>query len=114
MHELSIALSMIDEVLEQAKKHGGVQVTAVHVRVGAFSGVHKDALEFSYAAASEDSPLRGSRLVIEEVPIVVYCWQCHAERTLQSFQQLHCPKCNTPVHDIRQGQELEITALEVA
>ena len=114
MHELSIALSMIDEVLEQAKKHGGVQVTAVRVKVGVFSGVHKDALEFSYAAASENTPLKGSRLVIEEVPIVVYCRQCRAERTLESFQQLRCPQCDAPIHDIRQGRELEITALEVA
>src|SRR5437867_3754582 len=114
MHELSIALSMIDGVLEHAKQHGDAHVEAVHLKLGAFSGVDRDALEFSYGVACEGTPLQGSRLVIEQTPIVIFCSGCGVERTLPSVQPMCCPKCQEPAYDVRGGRELEITALEIS
>ena len=114
MHELSIALSMIEGVLEEAHKQGDVHVEVVHLKLGPFSGVDKDALEFSYGIACEGTPLEGSHLAVEQVPILIYCPTCDAERVLPSLQQLYCPSCRTPAGDIRGGRELEITALEVS
>jgi Zn finger protein HypA/HybF involved in hydrogenase expression len=34
MHELSIALSMIEQIEEEAEKHGGGIVEVVYVRIG--------------------------------------------------------------------------------
>lgn len=114
MHELSIALCLIEGVLAEAEKQGGVHVEAVRVKVGVLSGVDKDALEFSYGVACEETPLEGTRLVIEESPAIIYCPACDAERILPSIQRLCCPECQTPARDIRGGRELEIIALEVA
>lgn len=114
MHELSIALSIIDGVLEHAKKQGDVHVEAVHLKLGTSSGVDKDALEFSYGIACEGTPLEGSRLVIEQVPIIMYCPTCNSKRSIPSPQQLHCPECHCPALDVRGGRELEITALEIS
>ncbi|HYR42020.1 MAG TPA: hydrogenase maturation nickel metallochaperone HypA [Terriglobia bacterium] len=65
MHELSIALSLVDLGIEEAERRG-VLVVAVHVRLGALSGVVRDALELSYQVAAEGTPLEHSRLVIQE------------------------------------------------
>ena len=113
MHELSIALSLIEGVLEEVKKQGGVHVEAVHLKLGAFSGVDKDALEFSYGIACEGTPLAGSRMVIEQIPVVIFCPSCGTERIVASMLQLCCPDCQTPTGNIVRGRELEITALEV-
>jgi hydrogenase nickel incorporation protein HypA/HybF len=114
MHELSIALSLVDGVLAEVTRQGDVQVEAVHLKLGVFSGVDKNALEFAYGIACEDTPLQGSRLIIEEVPILMLCPTCGGERTVPSAQQLCCPDCQTPAEEILHGQELEITALEVS
>src|SRR4051812_19663096 len=114
MHELSIALSMIEGVLAEVKRQGDVHVEAVHLKVGVFSGVDKDALEFYYGVACEGTHLQGSRLVIEEVPILMHCPTCAGERTVSSVQHLSCPDCQTPATEILRRQELEITALEVS
>jgi hydrogenase nickel incorporation protein HypA/HybF len=114
MHELSIAVSMIEGVLEEVKRQGDVHVEAVHMKLGAFSGVDRSALEFSYGVACEGTVLEGSRLVIEEVPILMHCPTCEGERTVASAQQLCCPDCQTPAAELLSGQELEITALEVS
>ena len=72
MHELSIAMSIVDAAVEESQRRG-VQVSAVHLRLGALSGVVKDALLFSYEVACQDTPLEGSQLIVEEVPVIVFC-----------------------------------------
>lgn len=112
MHELSIAMGIVDAALDEAKQRG-VQVTAVHLRLGALSGVVKDALLFSYEVACQDTPLQGSRLIVEDVPVAVFCPQCNEKRVLLSVQSFTCPECNAPTMNILQGKELEVFALEV-
>jgi len=55
----------------------------------------------------------GSSLIIEEVPIEVYCGKCAAPRTLNSMQWFICPVCESPVSEVLHGKELEVTALEI-
>lgn len=113
MHELSIAMSIIEMAEEEAERRGDVQVTAVHLKLGALSGVVKEALQSSYEMASEGTPLQGSQLVVEEVPVVIFCSKCQAERALSSIQLFCCSECGTPTSEIVQGKELEVIALEI-
>jgi hydrogenase nickel incorporation protein HypA/HybF len=71
MHELSIAMSMIDVAQEEAARRGGepvIPVTAIYVKIGTLSGVTPDALAAAYELARESTALSNTRLVIEEVP----------------------------------------------
>jgi len=112
MHELSIAVSLV-EIAEEEAERLGARVSAVHLRLGMLSGVVKEALLSSYEMASADTPLQGSRLVIEEVPVVVYCPRCDEQRPLESVQLFRCSACGCPTPDVRQGKEMELFALEV-
>jgi hydrogenase nickel incorporation protein HypA/HybF len=112
MHELSIAMSLVDLAQEEAERLGG-RVCALHLRIGALSGVVPEALLASYEMASFETPLEGSRLIIEDVPVVVYCPQCHAERALSSVQSFCCAECGTPTPQVEQGRELELVAMEI-
>ena len=112
MHELSIALSIVEMAEEEARRRG-VQINAVHLRLGALSGVVKEALLFSYDLACEGTRLEGSHLIIDEVPTVVYCPVCEAERQLDSIQRFCCSVCDTPTPEVMQGKELEVVALEI-
>lgn len=112
MHELSIAMSIVEIATEEGARHGG-RVSVVHLRLGPLSGIVKDALLFSYEVACQDTPLDGSRLVIEDVPLVVYCPHCQSRRALASIQSLTCDTCGAPTPDVREGRELELVALEM-
>jgi hydrogenase nickel incorporation protein HypA/HybF len=112
MHELSIAMSIVDMAREEVERRH-IQVSAVHLKLGPLSGVVSDALLSSYEMACLDTPLQGSRLIIENVPIVVYCSQCQAQRTISSMQWFRCPECATPATDVLHGKELEVVALEI-
>jgi hydrogenase nickel incorporation protein HypA/HybF len=112
MHEVSIALSIV-EVAEEEAERRGVQVDAVHLRLGALSGVVKEALLSCYEMVCEDTPLQGSRLVIEDVPVVIFCSSCQVERPLSSVQVFCCSECGTPSSEVVRGKELEVVALEI-
>jgi hydrogenase nickel incorporation protein HypA/HybF len=114
MHELSIAMSIVEMAEEESARRGGLQITAVHLRLGALAGVVKDALLFSYEMACEQTPLAGSKLVVEEVPGVVYCPACNARRPVQSSEWFRCPECGGIAAEILEGKELELVSLEVA
>ena len=66
MHELSIALSLIDAVCDELPRLGSdIRIGAVRIRVGPLSGVSPDALAFAFEVAVDDSPIAGARLEIE-------------------------------------------------
>jgi hydrogenase nickel incorporation protein HypA/HybF len=112
MHELSIAMSIVELAEEEAEQRKA-QINAVHLRLGALSGVVKEALLSSYEMACFDTVLQGSRLVIEDVPVVVFCPSCNGERAPSSLQYFCCAECGTPTSQIVHGKELEVVALEI-
>jgi hydrogenase nickel incorporation protein HypA/HybF len=105
-------MSLIELAQEEAERRR-VRVEALHLRLGPLSGVVKDALLSSYDLAREGTALASCGLVIEDVPVVIYCGRCDARRALDSIQLFACPECGTPASEIVGGRELELFALEV-
>ena len=113
MHELSIAMNIIEMAEQESELHNGAKVVAVHLKLGPLAGVVKEALLSSYEMASEDSALKGSQLLIEDVPVTVYCDTCKRQQHLESIQNFSCPECGAPASQIVHGKELEVVALEI-
>lgn len=103
----------IIELAQEESERRGVQVSAVHLRLGALSGVVKEALLGSFEMACEDTPLKGARLVIEELPVLIFCRTCEAQRPISSVQLFCCAECGAPSGEVVQGKELEVVALEI-
>jgi hydrogenase nickel incorporation protein HypA/HybF len=113
MHELSIALGILEVAGEEAERHGGGRVAAIHLKLGPLSGVVKEALLSAYELAREGSPFALTDLLVQDVPIVVHCPACAADRPVVSIQEMCCALCGTPAPEVVSGRELEITALEL-
>jgi hydrogenase nickel incorporation protein HypA/HybF len=112
MHELSIAVALIELASEEAARQGEIRVAALHVQIGRLSGVVSDALRFSFDLAAEGTPIEGARLEIEDVPVTVRCDACGAERTLADIWPVRCPECAEPAEVIG-GREIQLSAMEV-
>lgn len=113
MHEIGVALSVLEGVQASALEQGIERVSAVHLRVGALSGIVRDALLFSWEIATAETIAAGSRLCIEEIPLVVYCERCAGERAPLPGSGLRCPECATPSPRIVRGREMELVAMEI-
>ncbi len=68
MHELSIACSIVEAVEEEIRNHRSAAVSSITVRIGEFSGVVPEALEFAWQPATEGTRAAGALLRIETVP----------------------------------------------
>src|SRR5215467_8675532 len=113
MHELSIAMSIVEMAEEEAAARGYAQIQAVHLRLGRLSGVVKEALLSSYEIACASTILEGSHLLIEEVPVEIFCPSCLGPRRVHSTQKICCPECGAPASQVVRGKELEVVALEI-
>jgi hydrogenase nickel incorporation protein HypA/HybF len=113
MHELSVAMSLVQLADEAARKAEATQVTALYLRIGALSAVVPDALRFSFELAAAGTLVAGARLEIEELPVRIFCTHCGAEADLPNPQFFLCPSCQQPTGRLVQGRELELVSLEV-
>lgn len=113
MHELSIALSLVEVAEEAARKAEAERVTTVRLEIGKLSGVHADALRFGYEVAVRGTLLEGSELVIEEIAAAVACPACGETSEVEALWPLLCPRCEEPCASLVRGKELHILDLEV-
>ena len=113
MHELSIALSLVEVATENAAQHEG-KVVGVHIQLGALSGVVKEALLSAWELARTGTSLADATLVIEEVAVAARCARCDALHSYESVQRLACPQCGEPLKEIIGGKELDLVALEMS
>jgi hydrogenase nickel incorporation protein HypA/HybF len=114
MHEFGLAVSMLDLAEEAARRDGAGCIDALHVTVGALSGVVPEALEFAFAGAKVGTMAEGARLVVTYLPAVAYCTTCDASFELDNrFGLALCPRCDVPSADLRQGRELALDHVEV-
>jgi hydrogenase nickel incorporation protein HypA/HybF len=113
LHEISVALGLLEGVQATAYEQGIERVNAVHVKIGALSGIARDALLFSWDVVTDKTICQNSELRVEEVPLVVFCERCAAERAPRPGSGLCCPECETVCPQVVTGRELQLVAMEV-
>ncbi|NOX38749.1 MAG: hydrogenase maturation nickel metallochaperone HypA [Calditrichaeota bacterium] len=112
MHEMSVAQSIVqivEEVLQEQKAH---RVLKVVVRIGELVAVVPESLQFCYRAITEGTELGDSELVIQTVPVRAVCQACGREFSPETPFFI-CPFCESTRVHLLQGQELQVSELEV-
>jgi hydrogenase nickel incorporation protein HypA/HybF len=112
MHEMSIALAVVDQVEETARAHGATAVRTVRLQVGELAGVVPDALIFSFELACAGTVLEGAELVAESVPGRARCEPCADDWAVGMPPRLCCPVCGRATAELVSGRELRITGVE--
>jgi hydrogenase nickel incorporation protein HypA/HybF len=120
MHELSIASSVVDSVLEFVDTHKVKKVLKVRLAVGELSHVEADQLRFCYTAITQETAMENSTLEIENVAAVVECSRCayrgrpkYWEDALSAapIPTLECPNCQGTVEAV-QGNDCAIKTIQ--
>jgi hydrogenase nickel incorporation protein HypA/HybF len=112
MHELSIALSIIEIVRSNIPTEDADLVRSVRVKVGDISGVVPESLEFCFTAITHDTPLKEATLEVEHVPFVLRCKTCDASFESEMGIVL-CPKCGGADTQVLSGFELQVMEIEL-
>jgi len=113
MHELGIATAIIEQVSAQAKKYKASAVKSVTIKVGTYSGVCTESLEFVYGPLAEDTLLENSQLIIQMSPFKIYCPHCQQTFAPAQFRR-SCEVCGSTDVEIISGRELDLVSMEIA
>ena len=103
----------LDIALEHLRVGDAQRIHRITLRVGALSGAVPEALAFAFDVVTKDTPAHGSRLEMQQIPVVCYCSVC-AEEFEPPNVIFECPRCGQLSADVRQGRELELASLEVS
>lgn len=112
MHELSVCLSLLEQLQGIAAEQGARQVTRIELGIGPLSGVESDLLRNAWPLASAGSIAEQAELLIDETQIVVRCTTCEAE-TVASVNKLVCGKCGDFRTALVSGDEMTLLRVEV-
>lgn len=113
MHELSIAMALVEQIQACQEREGFTAVQRVTVAVGGWSGVDAQALAFCFPLAIEGTPLAGASLILEELPVRLSCRSCGQESEAAEPYALICGVCGSGQVGIEAGDDLILRSLEV-
>jgi len=111
VHELSIAQSLLEIVLEEGRRHRMTSVKVIRLQVGELAAVVADSLNFCFELLSKETPASGAVLEIETVPVVARCVPCGEVFEVEN-QVFLCPRCGEPVLDLVSGRDLSVMSIE--
>ncbi len=112
MHELSLAVNIVEIAEKEAKQEGASSVHEVIIEAGALSGVDAGILQGALEFASKNTSLETTLFTIE-VPIGTgICADCGIEFEMKDILD-RCPVCGGPAGEFIAGTEFRIVALKV-
>jgi len=112
MHELSIALSIVELAEEEARKATASVIRKVEVEIGTMAGVENEALLFAWDSVIQGTIAKGSSLEIHSIQAEAHCLECGQDFPAEHFF-VQCPACNSFRYNITKGKELRVSSLLV-
>ena len=91
MHEASIALGILDIVINRCHAEGYRSIDSVTLRIGRAAGIMPEALLFTFDVAKSDSPAGDAKLLIDLVPLGGHCSGCEDDFEVEGTYVLNCP-----------------------
>ena len=112
MHELSLAVGIVDQVKNVAKREKFNKVSSINIEIGELSGVIPESLKGALSIAVLDTILENTAINFDIISGLAICKECKTEYELHSFAD-ECPKCNGYLKTIIKGKELLIKSIDV-
>ena len=112
MHELSVCLSILDQVRSIAAEHNADRVERIELRIGPLSGVETELLRTAWPMASAGTIAADAELQIDEAESIVQCDECSAE-TPGVPNRLVCGACGDHRTKVISGNEMILQRVEL-
>ena len=107
MHEMSYVTKIVAMAMDSAKDS---KIKSIHVLVGKTSGVLPYYLNKYYTKVVEGTPLDGTELICEEVPVKALCGK---EYFPDKSNRYLCPNCGGKKAKIIEGKDIVIKSITV-
>lgn len=112
MHEMSIAVNIVDIICQKADAENASKINSVDLEIGELAGIMIDSLEFCFEAACKNTIAENAKLIINKIEAEAFCKSCSKIFNMKSdFSP--CPTCNDFDYEIVTGKELSIKSFNI-
>lgn len=112
MHELAVTQSILDIVLDHARKAGATKVTKIYLVIGDLSSIVDDSVQFYWKIIAKDTLAEQAELAFQRVTATLKCLECQTIYQLDG-QVVFCPSCGSSRIEILTGEEFYIEAIDI-
>ena len=113
MHEASLALSVLDIVKQEARRHNAARIVRIRLAIGPFTGLEWETFTSFFSLAAQGTVAEDARLEQEDAPADATCRDCGREFALRRIRE-RCPDCGSDELDCIGGRMFAITGMEGA
>lgn len=109
MHELSLCHTIIQIAARAAQ---GRQIAHLYLDVGTLRQVIPETLVYCWSIVSENTPMAGSKLIVNQIPAVIKCDDCQNESTITGVPILVCATCQSGKITVVSGEEFILRSMD--
>lgn len=113
MHEISLVRNIFRTLENEFSEDELKKIKTINVKAGVLSNIEPILMQSAFeAVTATDSPqYKAVKLVIETLPIEIFCEDCQQKSSVQNYRFV-CSHCDKPNNNIVQGLELLISGVE--
>lgn len=112
MHELSVALSIIEIVEKEAKRENADKVVKLELDIGLLAGIEFDSLDFSLNMAKNGTIMENAEIVVNKIEAKAVCANCKETFIVKNHFE-ECPSCCEYQNEIIEGKDLKVKSLVI-
>lgn len=112
MHEYSVTKSIINTVVEEAKKAGAEKITEIKLVIGDLSTIIDESVQMYFDIISEDTIAKGAKLTFKRYKAEFKCKECGMV-FIKPKKGFDCPNCGGLGTPTGVGKEFFIESIEV-
>jgi hydrogenase nickel incorporation protein HypA/HybF len=105
VHELSIAIQLVEQIIETAEANKLPRVEDVELETGALRQVIPEMMQTAFEEATRQTIVEGATLTIQDIPAKAQCNQCSLEFEPEADNFL-CPQCQVADVTVLQGDHI--------
>ena len=111
MHELAMAQSIINSVIETAEENEATEVNEVIIEIGKLVLINPEQLSFLLDVLTENTIADNAKFEINEMPVEIECSNCnfHGNANTDDLDHyapiIECPKCENKAIKILNGKD---------
>lgn len=108
MHEMAIAVEIVDCLLNVAEQHKATRIGEVEVEIGRMRQVVPEALEMAFSAAVAGTLAEGATLKLREIAVTAVCNDCGTAYSPDIDVSFVCPSCGHANPGITAGDDIVV------
>jgi hydrogenase nickel incorporation protein HypA/HybF len=110
MHELSLAMEVVEMSKREAGKNGVSTIHEILIEVGDLSGIEADVFQSALEMVVKDTLLENASVNIIRIPGKGKCSSCNLEFEMNNRLD-SCPQCGCIPSEISGGQEFRVLSI---